>query len=125
MNVLYLREKIGEYFDRQDERGELYSRLGLCAYLGLSAAEFAELERQEDYATDIARAMTRIGAQLESDRRWQGSNASKSVFLLKQPFYGGFTDKPRADDEAVQLEVTLRIEGGGGDEALFGPRDGE
>lgn len=99
-----LQERLDKYFAMRE--GELYSAADLCAYLGISTGELRALYDDERVGGIVQRAMTRVAAQLERDPRWMGSNASKSVFLLRQKIYGGYNDKPGGDGKVI---VELRM----------------
>ena len=101
-----LEAQMAAYFAQRE--GELYSAADLCAFLGVSIEELRALYDDERVGEVVRRAMTRIAAQLERDPRWMGSNASKSVFLLRQKIYGGYNDKPGSDGKMV---VELRLQG--------------
>lgn len=110
--MLFRAKKLGasveEYFARRGEERALCSAADLAGWLGISIAELKALSERPDTGPVVQRAMTRIAAQLESDPRWMGSNCSKSVFLLRQKLYGGYSDKP---EPPSRVTVTVRLEG--------------
>lgn len=103
-----LAERVEGYFETREADNALCSAADLASYLSLSIGELRELSETPDTGLIIRRAMTRIAAMLESDPRWMGSNSSKSVFLLRQKLYGGYTDKP---EQPSGVTVELRLAG--------------
>ena len=99
---------IRRYFKAREEQKVLFSAADLAAFLGLSIEELRALADDPENGLPVRRAMTRIAAQLESDPRWMGSNSSKSVFLLRQKLYGGYSDKP---EKPSRVTVELRLAG--------------
>lgn len=102
--------RIRDYLAGCDEKGRRPTRPGLRAALGVSEAEMEAIEagrgRWKELREVVGRAMDRIRDELE-----QGSG-NVSLLLLKQPCYGGYTDKPQAQSSGP-LRVIFGGEKGG------------
>ena len=103
-----IERKIKRYFAEREAGKALFSAADLAAFMGVSIDELRALADDPEAGLHVRRAMTRIAAQLESDPRWMGSNSSKSVFLLRQKLYGGYSDKP---EKPSRVTVELRLAG--------------
>ena len=103
-----IETRIRKYFKLREGEKALFSAADLAAFMGLSIEELRALADDPEEGIAVRRAMTRIAAQLESDPRWMGSNSSKSVFLLRQKLYGGYSDKP---EKPSRVTVELRLAG--------------
>lgn len=86
------QRRIRDYLKQCDEKGRRPTRPGLRAALGVSEAEMEAIEagrgRWRELREIVGGAMDRIRDELE-----QGQG-NVSLLLLKQPCYGGYTDKP-------------------------------
>ena len=103
-----IENRINRYFREREAANALFSAADLAAFLRVSIDELRAMADAPETAQIIRRAMTRIAAQLECDPRWMGSNSSKSVFLLRQKLYGGYSDKP---EKPSHVTVELRLAG--------------
>lgn len=104
------------YFAKCDEENKLYGEAGLCLYL----SEHNESDRVVttrmlrnwwrgdscEYLKDaVDAAYMRIQAQIETDHTYMDKTmATRAIFLLKQPFFGGYQDKTE-----TKTDTTVRI----------------
>lgn len=88
------QRRIRDYLKQCDEKGRRPTRPGLRAALGVGEAEMEAIEagrgRWKELREIVGAAMDRIRDELE-----QGQG-NVSLLLLKQPCYGGYTDKPES-----------------------------
>ena len=104
-----LEGRCGEYFARCEEDGRKSTRPGLMLALGLTEERFSawlcnEEGRYPEESEVLQRAMLRMRDELEQ------RSDTKSVFLLKQRCYGGYTDRP---GEETGREVKIAVTFGG------------
>ena len=107
-----LEAKLGEYLDKCREEGKRPTRPGIRLALNISEDTLLRYEGGEgnygELARPLKRAMDRIQDELE-----QGKD-SMNIFLLKQPCYGGYADKPANDwDRTVNVNISFGGESGG------------
>ena len=109
-----LEERCNSYFADCTERDRKPTRPGLCLWLDISEDTFKNYERGEGgykrLSPPIKKAMQRIQDDLEQ------RTDTMSLFRLKQPCYGGYTDKPSNDSGQLNVNITF----GGGDAGSFG-----
>lgn len=122
------RRAADRYFEEAAAGGAVYSEAGLC--LGLSrhnpqgrAVTLRTLRSWYDgdscryLQEEVQLAYLRIQEQIDTDARYleKSSMASRGMFLLKQPRFGGYQDKGESRQEA-----TVRVVYGAGmDESDF------
>ncbi len=97
-------ERIRGYFGQCGDKRRP-TRPGLRAALGLREEELQACEKGEkgfeELQEPVCLAMDRMRDELE-----QGSG-NVNLFLLKQPCYGGYTDKPAAEDKGGPVEIRV------------------
>lgn len=101
-----LDEQCDAYFDDCQASGKRPTRPGLCLWLDMSVDTLNRYEegkgRYGELAGPVKKAMLRIQDALEQ------RDDSKSIFLLKQPCYGGYSDRPGEDKGgSVQVNITF------------------
>jgi len=110
-NAKRLRGKCDEYFERCDQEGRLYGEAGLALHLGVTLGTLRSWyagAQCPDLQETVQMAYLRIQDQLETDPRWQGKgSASRSNFLNKQPWFGGYQDT--RSDAKKEMEFTIRL----------------
>lgn len=103
-----LAERCDEYFNRCEADGKRPTRPGLCLWLDLSIDTLRRYEegkgRYGELAGAVKKAMLRMQDALEQ------REDSKSIFLLKQPCYGGYSDRP-GDDKGGNVQVNITFGG--------------
>ena len=114
-----LRKAMDGYFAKCDEEGTLYSEGGLARHLSvalLSLRSWYDGTRVPEYQHDVEMAYLRIQEQIETDPRYQEkSMVSRSIFLNKQRWFGGYQDKIEAKQD---ISVNVKM-GAGMDESDF------
>ena len=106
-----LRAQCDAYFDACDAAGRRYTRPGLFVALDLTE-ETAQAWLEDDskkyapLAAELRRGLLRIVDALEQ------RDDNRSLFLLKQPCYGGYRDKP-TEDSSGTMEVRVSFQGAG------------
>jgi len=99
------RERIEGYFLLCQQEKRRPTRPGLRAALELREEELAACERGdkgfEELRGVVCLAMDRVRDELE-----QGSG-NVNLFLLKQPCYGGYTDKAGGEERGGPVEVKV------------------
>ena len=114
-----LRKAMDGYFAKCDEEGTLYSEGGLARHLNvalLTLRSWYDGTRVPEYQHDVEMAYLRIQEQIETDPRYQEkSMVSRSIFLNKQRWFGGYQDKIEAKQD-ISGNVKM---GAGMDESDF------
>lgn len=114
-----LRKAMDGYFAKCDEEGTLYSEGGLARHLNvalLTLRSWYDGTRVPEYQHDVEMAYLRIQEQIETDPRYQEkSMVSRSIFLNKQRWFGGYQDKIEAKQD---ISVNVKM-GSGMDESDF------
>lgn len=117
-------EAANRYFDECDEEGLIYGEAGLALALGRYNAKgkpvtLATLRRWYDgdsckhLQEAVQVAYLRIQSQIETDPRYHDKNmATRGIFVLKQPRFGGYQDK-----QEVKNDSTVRVIFGNGVDA--------
>lgn len=117
--VAELRRAMDAYFAECDERELLYGEGGLARHLGVSLLtlrSWYDGRRVPEYQHAVEMAYLRMQEQIESDPRYQEKGmVTRSIFLNKQRWFGGYQDKIEAkQDIAVNVKM-----GAGMDESDF------
>ena len=114
-----LRKAMDGYFAKCDEEGTLYSEGGLARHLNvalLTLRSWYDGTRVPEYQHDVEMAYLRIQEQIETDPRYkEKSMVSRSIFLNKQRWFGGYQDKIEAKQD---ISVNVKM-GAGMDESDF------
>ena len=103
-----LERRAEGYFAACDEAGRRYTRPGLLVALGITEeAAQVWLGQHGERAELLRRGLLRVQDDLEQ------RDDAKSLFLLKQPCYGGYRDKPEetAPKGGGALEVRVCFRG--------------
>ena len=104
--VADLEARSQAYFDACDQTGRRYTRPGLLVALGITEATAqAWLGKRGGRAEVLRRGLLRVMDDLEQ------RDDAKSLFLLKQPCYGGYRDKPEDTGGGGALEVRVCFQG--------------
>jgi len=96
-----------DYFAAADESGDFYGEGALALATGMTLQELrAAYDGGDDAALTAAvrHAYLRIQAQIESSRRYadRGLNA-RATFFLKQPRFGGYSEKGEGGEVTVKV----------------------
>ena len=108
------------YFDSCDADGVLYGEAGLALALHASMRalrSWYDGTDRPELQEVIQRAYLRIQNQIETSPayREKGGMATKAIFLLKQPRFGGYQDRVEA-----RSDITVNVKMGEGmDESCF------
>jgi hypothetical protein len=109
-----LEERCNSYFTDCEERERKPTRPGLILWLDMSDDTLRNYEDgkggYKGLSEPIKKAMRRIQDDLEQ------RTDTMSLFRLKQPCYGGYTDKPSNDSGQLNVNITF----GGGEGRNFG-----
>ena len=105
-----LQKKCDEYFALCDAQGALYGEAGLALHLGVKQETLRKWYDGTDCPDlqDTAQmAYLKIQSQLESSPAYMEKGmVTKSIFLMKQPRFGGYQDKIEAKtDIAVHVKM--------------------
>lgn len=106
-----LRERIEAYFDECDLCGQLYGPAGLALALDMDFADLIALRDDRDrpaMAREIRRAFLRMQNQIETapQYREKGGMATRAIFALKQPWFGGYQDRSETKQD-VSLNIVF------------------
>lgn len=98
------------YFDGCDAAGRRYTRPGLLVALGIdeetAQAWLADRSgKRRGEAEVLRRGLLRVVDDLEQ------REDAKSLFLLKQPCYGGYRDKPEEGGKGGAVDVRVCFQG--------------
>lgn len=119
-NAEELRKSCDKYFAYCDRERILYGEAGLALSLGVKLSTLRawyDGKKCADLSDEVQRAYLRIQNQIETDPayREKGGMATKAIFLLKQPRFGGYQDKIEARQD---MTVNIKM-GEGTDESDF------
>ena len=107
------------YFAKCDAEGKLYGEAGLCLHLGVTRQtlwNWRNAKKSPDLQETIQMADLRIQEQLETHPAYMEKGmVTKSIFMLKQPQFGGFQDRVEAKQD---ISVNVKM-GAGMDESDF------
>ena len=107
MNAEIFKERSAVYFDAADAAGDFYGEGALALAVGMTLQDLrAAYDGGDDAALTAAvrHAYLRIQAQIESSRRYadRGLNA-RATFFLKQPRFGGYSEKGDSGEVTVKV----------------------
>ena len=113
-SVVEFQTAADAYFDACDAAGKLYGEAGLCLALGVSLTtlrRWYDGKNCPELQEAVQRAYLRIQDQIETSPAYmeKGGMATKAIFLLKQPRFGGYQDKIEAKQD---LAVNVKFGGG-------------
>lgn len=108
-SVQALERRAEAYFDACDQAARRYTRPGLLVALGITEDTARTWLGQHGERADLLRrGLLRVMDDLEQ------RDDAKSLFLLKQPCYGGYRDKPEENVSkgggALEVRVCFRGE---------------
>lgn len=106
-----LRERIDEYFEDCDLCGQLYGPAGLALALDMDFADLIALRDDRNrpaLSREIRRAFLRMQNQIETapQYREKGGMATRAIFALKQPWFGGYQDRSETKQD-VSLNIVF------------------
>ena len=99
---------IADYFKTCDEAGELYDEAGMCLALNVDQRQMRDWLNQEGpFQYIVRRAYLHIQQQIATHPVYrEKSMVTKSIFLLKQPQFGGYQDKTE-EKKDISFKVTM------------------
>lgn len=100
------------YFEKCEAEGKNPTKPGLAVYLGISVDTYDRWMKNEDSRHTKHAAVLKKAEAMMSDLLQQRKD-TMALFLLKQPCYGGYTDK-QADDGNQVLRVKVTFGGKNG-----------
>lgn len=106
-----LRERIDEYFENCDLHHQLYGPAGLALALDMDFADLIALRDDRNrpaLSKEIRRAFLRMQNQIETapQYREKGGMATRAIFALKQPWFGGYQDRSETKQD-VNLNIVF------------------
>ena len=106
-----LRARVDEYFEDCDLHHQLYGPAGLALALDLDFAELIALRDDKSkpaLSREIRRAFLRMQNQIETapQYREKGGMATRAIFALKQPWFGGYQDRSETKQD-VSLNIVF------------------
>ncbi len=111
-----LRERCDAYFKACDEAGKLYGEAGLALFLDVSRdslRSWYDGAKCPDLRAEVQRAYLKIQDQIETSPAYmeKGGMATRAIFFLKQPRYGGFQDRVESKSQmTVQVHMGDNME---------------
>ena len=103
-----LEMKVNDYFEDCLAENRKPNKQGLAVYLGVESETLDTwASRDNRFSPAIRKAYNRM-----SDM-FQQRTDSMAMLSIKQPCYGGFTDKPAVSADKMKIDV--KISGGGAD----------
>lgn len=99
---------ISEYFEACDEAETLYDEAGMCLALNVDQKQMREwLNEEGPFQYIVRRAYLHIQQQIATHPAYrEKSMVTKSIFLLKQPQFGGYQDKTE-EKKDIAVKVTM------------------
>lgn len=106
-----LRGLIDEYFEDCDLHHQLYGPAGLALALDMDFADLIALRDDRNrpaLSKEIRRAFLRMQNQIETapQYREKGGMATRAIFALKQPWFGGYQDRSETKQD-VNLNIVF------------------
>lgn len=106
-----LRGLIDEYFEDCDLHHQLYGPAGLALALDMDFADLIALRDNREkpaLSKEIRRAFLRMQNQIETapQYREKGGMATRAIFALKQPWFGGYQDRSETKQD-VNLNIVF------------------
>lgn len=106
-----LRGLIDEYFEDCDLHHQLYGPAGLALALDMDFADLIALRDDRGkpaLSKEIRRAFLRMQNQIETapQYREKGGMATRAIFALKQPWFGGYQDRSETKQD-VNLNIVF------------------
>lgn len=105
-----LNELITQYFNQCDQDGRRATKPGLAVFCGISTDTYDKWKANKDGKYTKQAAALKRAELVMSDRLQQESNAS-AIFLLKQPCYGGYSDRGQEDNGPGKLTIEILSNG--------------
>lgn len=115
-SVTYTPEEVEalchNYFQTCDQEGKRYTFPGLALALGITPGTLSKWAEDVE-GTHEAVAETLKKALAKMSDALQQRNDNMAIFSLKQPCYGGYSDRPNeADKGALTVQVSFGAAGG-------------
>lgn len=109
-SVVEFQAAADAYFADCDRTGKLYGEAGLALALGVKLGtlrDWYDGRYRTELQDAVQMAYLRIQDQIETDEayREKGGMATKAIFLLKQPRFGGYQDRIEAKSD---MTVNIR-----------------
>lgn len=101
---------VKQYLDQCEEAGRRATKPGLAVFCGISVDTYDKWRANKDGKYTKQAAVIKRAELVMSDRLQQESNAS-SIFLLKQPCYGGYSDRGQEDQGPGKLTIEILSNG--------------
>lgn len=105
-----LLEKVNEYFKQCDEQGKRATKPGLSVFCGFSIDTYDNWKANKDGRHSKHQAVIKKAELIMSDRLQQESNAA-AIFMLKQPCYGGYSDKQESNEGSHKITIDILSNG--------------
>lgn len=105
-----LAEMIKQYLDQCEQNGKRATKPGLAVFCGISVDTYDKWKANKDGKYTKQAAVIKRAELVMSDRLQQESNAS-AIFLLKQPCYGGYSDRGHEDNGPGKLTIEILSNG--------------
>lgn len=102
-----LNELCNKYFSSCDEEGRKYTRPGLILSLDISEDTFvAWCNNDDNKYTELSGVLKKAMLRMRDDLEQRSD--TKSMFLLKQQCYGGYSDRPEdSRDMGIRVAVSF------------------
>lgn len=105
-----LVQQIQTYLDMCEQDGKRATKPGLAVFCGISTDTYERWRDNKDGKHGKHAAAIKRAELVMSDRLQQESNAS-AIFLLKQPCYGGYSDRGHEDNGPGKLTIEILSNG--------------
>ena len=105
-----LEHEVNEYFKQCLDEGKRATKPGLSVHLGISTSTYDRWIKATDKQHKKHAAILKKAELIMSDRLQQESNAA-AIFMLKQPCYGGYSDKQDNNDGNHKITIDILSNG--------------
>lgn len=105
-----LLQKVNEYLQQCDEQGKRATKPGLAVFCGFSVDTYDNWIKNKDGKHSKHASVLKRAEMIMSDRLQQ-EDKTIALFLLKQPCYGGLTDKQESNDNSHKITIDILSNG--------------
>lgn len=105
-----LEQMVNQYFQECDKKCKRATKQGLAVFCGISVDTYDRWKKAESKKHKRHSAVLKKAELIMSDRLQQESNAA-AIFMLKQPCYGGFSDKQESNDNSHKITIDILSNG--------------
>lgn len=104
------QDKVQEYLDNCEANQRRATKPGLAVFCGISEDTYERWRANKDTKHSRHAAVIKRAEMIMSDRLQQ-ENTAAAIFLMKQPCYGGLTDKQESNQGEHKIVIDILSNG--------------